>query len=136
MIKNSKYNYPLIQCEDIKIHAVHYKGLEDFKGKWISRGKRIDYKNLYVIMSERDGCTYENIQAFDKLPYKHKVIFVHKSMPEIKSACYIPGTELNGTDGQWVQPLTSYIHRFSCKRYIDLFDYVEFFNTGIVQLIK
>lgn len=87
-------------------------------------------------MVERDGCTYEDIQAFDKLPYEHKVIFVHKPMPEIKSACYIPGTELDGTDGQWVQPLTSYIHRFTSKRYIDQFDYVEFLNTGKIQLSK
>ena len=136
VVENTRYNYPLIQCEDIVIHAVHYKKLDDFKEKWLSRGKCINFQNLYVIMSERDGCTYEHIREFDKLPYEHKVIFVHKPMPEIESAIYIPGTELDGKDGQWIQPLTSYLHRFSSKRYIDLFDYVEFFNSGIIQLNK
>lgn len=129
-------SYPLIRIEDIKIHAVHYKTVDEFKEKWVSRGKRINFDNLFVLMTERDGCTTEHIKAFDQLPYRNKVIFVHKPMPEIKSACYILTTELDGKDGQWIQPLTSYVHRFTSKRYIDLFDYVEFFNTGKIQLAE
>lgn len=133
-VSTEEYTYPLIQIEDIIVHAVHYKTSEEFIEKWISRGKRINYDNIFVLMAERDGCTYEHIRTFDQLQYKNKVIFVHKPMPEIKSACYIPGIELDDTSLHRIQPLTSYIHRFTCKRYIDLFDYVEFFNTGKIQL--
>ena len=50
-----------------------------------------------------------DILRFDKLPFKRKVIFVHKDMPEVKSAIWIPGTELDGKNGQFVSDMTSYV---------------------------
>lgn len=82
-------------------------------------------------MTERDGCTEDDIKNFDALPHKNKVVFVHKPMPEYKSAVYLPGTELDGVDGQWVRPLTSYKGSLTGRRYIDDFDYVSFFNNGL-----
>lgn len=130
IVEQYEFAYPIVKCEDIFIHCVHYESVEEFKDKWVKRSKKINWDNIYVIMCERDGCTYEDICEFDKLPYENKVIFVHKNMPEIKSAYYIEGTELNGKDGQWIKPLTSYVGRMTGLRHIDRFDYVGFFNKN------
>lgn len=53
---------------------VHYKTSEEALEKWETRKRRIDPDNLYIIGCEKDGCTYETIQRFDKLPYKNKAI--------------------------------------------------------------
>lgn len=80
------------------------------------------------MMFERDGCTYEDIKEVDKLPYKNKVVFVHKDMPEIGSAVYIQNSELLGDPMQKIKILTKYKNWFTGKRLIDAFDYVSFFN--------
>lgn len=136
LIEDMSVSYPVVKCDDIILHCVHYQNLEEVQQKWQVRGSRINWDNLFFCMIERDGCTEEDIIQFNKLPYKNKVVFVHKPMPEIESTVYIPGTELNGEDGNWVLPLTSYTGRFTGKRFIDEFDYVTFFNSGEKVLKK
>lgn len=118
-------------CGDIKIYAVHYKNFEEFSKKWNERAKRVDFNNLYFIMSERDGCSMDDIIAFDNLPYNNKVIFTKEDMPDIKSAVHIPNTKQGKHQ---VVPMTSYLGTFTGRRYVDLFDYVEFLNTGKLKL--
>ncbi len=130
LLDTTKYAYPVIKCEDIIIYAVHYKSFEEFRNKWIKRSKRIDWNNCYIIMTERDNCTLNDIEEFDKLPYKNKVIFVHEQMPEIKSAYYIEGTEIENNTEHKVKALTDYVGKVSGIRYIDKFDYVSFLNNG------
>ncbi|HEU7505115.1 TPA: DUF1919 domain-containing protein [Streptococcus pneumoniae] len=123
-------------CGDIKIYIVHYNSFEEFAKKWSERAKRVDFDQLYLMMSERDGCRYEDIVKFDTLPYKNKVIFTSKKMPEIQSAFYIPGIETKNNQKHKVKSVTTYLNSFTGKRYIDLFDFVEFLNTGRKQLSK
>lgn len=133
VVNPSEYHYPVVQVEDIILHCVHYHTVQEVSEKWNIRFERINWDNIRIIMSERDGCTEQDIINFDKLPYKHKVVFVHREMPEIKSAIHIPGIEMDGREGHWVKPLTSYIGRFSGKRVVDLWDYVSFLNTGKIR---
>lgn len=114
--------YPIGRLIDIHIHLMHYKTFEEAKMKWDERSKRIQWDNIFAMMSERDGCTYEDMIFFDKLPYK-KVIFTHKEYPEIKSSVYIKGFE----NEQCVGILSNKKNIFG-KRYIDDFDYVSFLN--------
>lgn len=125
--------YPIAFCGDIKIYGVHYANFEEFSKKWAERAKRVDFDNLYFITAERDGCSIDDIIAFEKLPYKNKVIFTKEDMPNIKSAIHIPNTRIE-EEQHHVLPMTSYLGTFTGKRYIDLFDYVEFFNTGKLKL--
>lgn len=81
-------------------------------------------------MSERDGCTEEDLKKFDMINNKHKVVFVHKNMDNIKSSYYIKGTENKGEDKDIhkIIGLTAYKGKWTGKRYIDDFDYVNFLN--------
>ena len=80
-------------------HFVHYHSFEEAVNAFKRRITRISYENLFVIFSERDGCTYEDLKIFDNLPYNNKVVFTHKPYADIKSAYYIEGFEGSGKLG-------------------------------------
>ena len=121
----SVYNYPVGLLGDLTFHFVHYKTFEEAVSAFKRRAARISYENLFVIFSERDGCTYEDLKEFDALPYKNKVVFTHTSYKEILSSYYIEGFEDNGFLGNiiiWDQKLGSKIY--------DKFDFVTWFLTN------
>ena len=94
------------------------------QGVMNERVKRMNYNNLFVLFTDRDGCTEQDLLEFDKLPYKKKVVFVNRPHPSIKSAVYIRGFE----DEECVGPCMAYKSKISYRRYYDDFDYVEWFN--------
>lgn len=76
-IPNAKY--PIGLLHDIKVHFLHYTSFEEAKTKWDIRKKRINYDNIFVIMSDRDKYTDSLLDEFNKIPYK-KVLFTHKKI--------------------------------------------------------
>lgn len=117
--------YPEGMLGDIKIDFVHYNSFEEAVLKWRERKKRINWNNLFFMGSEKQGCTYETIQRFDKLPYKNKIIFTHIKYPEISSAYCIEGFEKESELGT----ITSFKKQLLIRRYLDDFDYVNFLNS-------
>ena len=87
--KTKKMGYPVGQLDDLTIYYVHYRNFEEAKNKWQERCQRINFEKMYFVMSERDGCTYEDIRNFENLKYKNKIIFTHKNYPEFKNSYYI-----------------------------------------------
>ena len=122
----SNYSYPVGQLDDIFIYFMHYGSFDEAKLKWNERKKRIDKDNMFLIMSDRNHCTYEDLLAFDNLPYENKIVFTHKLYPEIKSAVYIKGFE----DKSEVGVLSDWKPTFLKRRYLDVFDYVAFLNNN------
>lgn len=120
--------YPIGYLDDIKINFMHYKDFKSAKENWIRRVDRINYDNLFFIMTDRDGCTYQDIKNFDLLPYKNKVIFTSKYYSEFKSAFYIK--EFNNCEEVGI--LSSFKSK-SIKRYLDDFDYVSFLNQNVLR---
>ncbi|MDU8925556.1 DUF1919 domain-containing protein [Pasteurellaceae bacterium LIM206] len=117
--------YPVAKLADIRIHFMHYHSAQEAKTKWIERSARLNPDNLFIMMTDRDGCTYDDLLAFDKLPYKNKVVFTHKDYPEIHSAFYIKGFEQQKQVGDLFEFMG-----YSGKKYFDQFDYVSWFNGG------
>ena len=68
-------NIPIGKLGDIEVVFLHYKTFAEAVDAWNRRKKRICWENLYIKMSEMNGCTPEIIQQFDKLPYNHKFVF-------------------------------------------------------------
>mgnify|MGYP001037503446 CR=1 FL=1 len=110
---------------DIRINFIHYSSFEEGARKWEERKRRINWDKLLIIGSEKDGCTYETIREFDKLPYENKVIFTHVEYPEFSSACYIKGFE----DKEELGTIINYKRQRLKRRYLDDFDYVRFINN-------
>ena len=81
--------YPVGLLDDLKVHFMHYHSEQEAKEKWEARSQRLDFDNLFIMMTDKDGgkgVKYEDLQAFDNLPYSNKVVFTHKPYPEFKSA--------------------------------------------------
>ena len=127
----NEYDYPIAKIDDVILYCLHYNSYDEVKEKWEKRKKRVNYDNLFFMMSERDGCTNQDILNFDKLPYKNKVVFVHKPMPEINSAYHIPGTGVIENGQNCVLPLSEF-KKGENKRYIDDFDYISFLNRELI----
>ena len=110
--------------EDVRLVFVHYATFELARDKWFERARRVDMGNLFFMLTQRDGCTDDDVRMFGELPHTHKVAFTRKPFPGVPCACYIPGFVYDGT----VKVLTEYTSRFSGRRIIDAFDYVRFLN--------
>jgi len=118
--------YPTAYLRDAKIYFMHYKSEKEAVDAWNRRKKRINWENLYILFTDRSGCTQEDLEAFDRLPYEHKVVFTHVPHPEIKSSFYIKGYE----DEDKVGILADYQNaKYPFKRQLDQFDFVRWFNN-------
>lgn len=74
--KSNKVSFPVGRLNGITVSFVHYKTLEEGKEKWKLRSKRILKNHIYIIATGHNGLeTPELMDRFDKLPYKHKVMF-------------------------------------------------------------
>ncbi len=122
-LTQSGKRYPVGQLGDLTIHFMHYHSEEEARQKWQERTQRMDLEQPFIIMSERDGCSYQDLLEFEQLPFKHKVVFTHKAYPELASAYHIKGFEDQGMIGD----LFEYTG-LTGKRYYDQFDYVAWFN--------
>lgn len=116
--------YPIGMLGDVRIQFVHYDTFEQAVQQWNQRKKRINWENLFIIGTQKDGCTYETLQKFDQLPYENKVVFTKIKYPEFPSAHYIKGFE----EKEELGVLTNYKKQFRMRRYLDDFDYVSFLN--------
>lgn len=121
--KENGINYPVGVLDDVKLYFQHYSSEKEAEEKWKRRITRIDYNNIFILFTDRDGCTKNDLEEFDKLHYKNKIVFTHIPYPDIKSAFYIKGFE----EKESVGILSNY--RNCLKRYYDDFDYVNFFNS-------
>ncbi|MCR5704429.1 MAG: DUF1919 domain-containing protein [Eubacterium sp.] len=117
--------YPIGQLKDITLYFQHYKSFEEAKKKWNERKQRINYDNLFVLFTDRDGCSEDILQEFDKLNYPNKVVFVNKEYPNIKSAFYIRGFENESSVGI----CSDFMPNKSWKRYLDQFNYLAWLNS-------
>ena len=118
--------YPVGKLSDITIHFMHYHSAQEALEKWETRLKRVNLDNLFIIMTDKDGAegvTYEDLVAFDNLPFKNKVVFTNKPYPELASAFYIKGFEQETQVGDLFD-----FSGWNGAKYYDQFDYVAWFN--------
>ncbi len=116
--------YPVGVLGDIKVFFMHYHSFSEAKEKWNERKKRIDFNNIYYMMTEIEGCSKEIMKQFDSLSYKKKVLFTHKEYPDIGCSHYVKGFENEVELGIITDPKPIFWQR----RYIDDYDYVSFLN--------
>lgn len=116
--------YPIGVLNDIMINFVHYNSFNEAKEKWNERKVRLNYDNLYIIATDRDGCTDEIIKRFSKLKYK-KVLFSSKYYSNYDFVKFIP--EFQGKE--YVGELTRYCDFKGFRYYEKYFDVVEWLNN-------
>lgn len=128
--KEDKIEYPVGKLNDVTLYFQHYDSFIQAKEKWDERKKRIDKNNLFVMFTDRDGCSYEDLLEFDSLPY-NKVVFTNTPYSEIKSSFCIKGFENFDSVGHCYEKMPG-----KQIKYYDQFDYVTWFNKGIIKRRK
>lgn len=123
-IKEDGIKYPIGKLKDVRIYFQHYKTEEEAKRKWYERLKRMNKDNMFILFTDRDGCTKADLCAFDKLPYKNKVVFTNRPYKDIKSAVYIKGFEKEQSVGMCFE----FKNKITPTRHFDSFDYIGWFN--------
>lgn len=126
-VEQTEFAYPVARLKDVTVYFEHYASPEEARRQWERRCERINWNKLFVLMTDRDGCTPELLERFDALPYKHKAVFTHCPCPQIASAVYIPGFE----DQDSVGVCSEFKDGHSGKKWYDAFDYVKWFNEGL-----
>lgn len=125
-IHKEGFQYPIGMLGDLELHFVHYSTIEQAKEKWHERSKRINRDNIFIMMTDNDGCSKETIERFDNLPYENKVLLTKDNYEGYKSTFYIKGYENQRSMGD----LTAYKNIFGKKMY-DSFDYVSWLNRKL-----
>jgi uncharacterized protein (DUF1919 family) len=76
----------------IHIHFVHYRAEAEVRMMWERRCGRMvqDLNRTFFMFCDRDGCTREHLERFDHLPFRHKVAFVARPAPDVRSAVVVP----------------------------------------------
>lgn len=132
-IEESGVFCPVGALDDVKIYFTHYDTWERAARKWRLHSRRVDLNRLFFIGCEKDGCTYETLERFERLPLRNRVILTKKAYPEFSSAFPIRGLDGQGEMGD----LTAFRKGFWLRRYMDDFDYIEFLNErGPFNLIR
>ena len=118
-----KYNCPTgIIDNKVKIYFIHYNSFEEARAKWEARCKRINIKKCYFILSERDGCSFQDLENFDKLDNcVKKVEFVHEQYPSLENQ-FVIGPDVNNPLEAAV--MTDWIG-FGGARIYDSFNWIE-----------
>lgn len=101
--KNSKHrdileargetNAPIGLLEDVEIVFLHYKTKQEAYEKWNRRKSRMDWDNLFIKFSEMNGCTEDDLFAFDRISHNSKFVLTRHVRKDIKSSIYFPGYE-------------------------------------------
>lgn len=108
---------------DVRIDFTHYRTFEEGAAKWKERAARINYDNLFVIMTEK-SCRKDLVDKFNSLRFKHKLALVHREYPDLECAKVVKGFEREEKLG--------YIfgkYNYWGMNYYDQIDWVSFFNS-------
>ena len=121
-------NYPVGYLtygnKDILIHFMHYSNFEEAKQKWNERKERINFDNLYIMHMITDA-TEDDIDRFNRLPYKNKLLI--SNINPFKQKNIFTHNIFSDKDyfpGKILKPKSKY----SYKIFLDDIDYVSFLN--------
>lgn len=129
-VQREGFNYPIGEIKNnnsrIIIHFLHYKSFEEASNKWIERGKRINYNNLFIIWHKGDvsGPNKDSFERFQSIQHIKILITginfncIDKNVFRLKlyNKNYYPGKILH------------YKRKHSVKKYLDDVDYVSWIN--------
>lgn len=122
VIVKSTESYPVMKIDDVIINGIHYHSFEELRGKWNERKKRINYENVFMIFTTKDGFDETLLELIDKIP-GNKVLFSNKPY-KYDWCCYLP--EFANEDK--VGDLTRYVGLLGYKFYDYHFDMIEWLN--------
>ena len=114
---------------DLEVHFMHYHSEQEAKEKWEARSLRLDFDNLFIMMTDKDGgkgAKYEDPQAFDNLPYRTKWSLPISLIPSLNPLSTLKALKNENEVGDLFT-----FSGWNGEKYYDQFDYVSWFNQKI-----
>lgn len=112
---------PCAQLDDIILHFTHYNTSEEGIRAWEKRKKRIDWDNLYIIISDID-LSKEDIESLGKIQCKKVVAMTSKDYG-FKHCLYLPAYQGQESVGGLLGKTISGKWRF--EQYLDFVGWVN-----------
>ena len=110
---------------EITIYFLHYKDQSDAEMKWNERIKRIKEENLFVVATDNDGMTEEQLKKWGEMNCKDKVVFTANKYPQLPYAFYLEKYKDKGSVGKCIND----VNKFTGLRYVESkFDFCDFLN--------
>lgn len=115
LLTDNNQNAIIGLLDDVEIVFLHYKSEQEAAEKWARRVKRLS-KNIIFKFNDQNGCSLQNIEEFNSLPYKNKIVFTSNSYPNINSNIVIK---------KYKKLKCIKEDYYSCHRYINMIDYIN-----------
>ncbi|MBE6584038.1 MAG: DUF1919 domain-containing protein [Ruminococcaceae bacterium] len=129
-VKDHGQPYPIGKLEhdgkSIQINFMHYKTFEEAKEKWNERKQRVNFSNLYIVQIIAAGVNQDDIDNFEKIPYKNKLLITKENDLVCKDMVTHPVfSKKNYKPGE----ILAFKHDFAVSRNMDDLDYISFLNS-------
>lgn len=72
-------DYPIGKLDDIYIHFINYKTIQDANQKWHQRKKKINFDKMIVLMSDQENFDEKNFEEFKKITYPKILLTTNKN---------------------------------------------------------
>lgn len=76
---SSIYGYPVGKIGDAVLYFQHYSSFKHAEQSWERRCERVNYSNLFFILTDRDGFNEVDFKNFLDLPTERKILFTNNS---------------------------------------------------------
>lgn len=77
-----------------------------------------------IVMTDRNGFAPEMVERFEKLPYRYKVLFTHRSYANAPHTFYMKGEDARDC----VKTITWFEHPLALRRRYERFDFYRWFR--------
>lgn len=120
---NPDESCPTAKLKDIMLTFTHFRTFEEGAAAWKRRSKKVNYDNLWIIATDYDGITEEDIASLQNIPCRGLVVFTCKKLDY--TYCFY----MKQFEGQ--EHIGDLLHKTLWgKRYFEkYFDYVAWLNS-------
>lgn len=122
-----KYACPVAELGELEkkitLIFLHYKDQMQAEQCWEKRKRRINFDKICLMMSDRDGITYDDMVEFGKIPCYRKVMFTYKAyhefsfahkMEQDKKHPYVRNYQMKKWNGFW-----RWENQFNCAKWLN-----------------
>lgn len=100
LVEKGELGKPVGVLDDIEVIFLHYATAAEAREKWERRCERINWDDVFIKFSQMNGCSNEDLHAFDAFPHRNKLCFTASPRPELACAVYFPGYSERGGGAQ------------------------------------
>ena len=118
------------EINGVTVNFTHYNSFDEAVEKWSTRFNRINWENLYLIMTDRDGVTEEQIFELRNFNFKKILVFTSKKY-DLPYGVYLKQYEGQGCVGNILKKTIS--GKWEFEKY---FHWISWLNSEETEVEK